>query len=163
MKKLTIILFTFLFILTSCSNPEDTKKIEELEKQVQENNLKEKEFIFNKNIECKNIKINYNDITQVSYTSNSVKKYSEVQDACIFYIEDRVADNYYIYNYFTNEQLYYEKCNTVKLCKTETTVNENGFATNYKIGENNCEEKKQKQINDNKECFNEMIIEFNKY
>lgn len=49
MKKILIIITT-IFLLTSCySNPEDTKRIEELEKQVKKN----------ENLESKNKTINY--------------------------------------------------------------------------------------------------------
>lgn len=103
MIKLTIILFAFLFILTSCSNPEDSKKIKELEKQVQENNLKEKEFIFNKNKEClelfdkkdtKNFTTDYSKINNTKDISQLIIKefvgqifYSKSLNTCLFTYE----------------------------------------------------------------------------
>lgn len=110
-----IILFTFLFILTSCSNLENTKKIEELESKIEQNN------IFNKNIECKTLENNVkNELKKFEWSNYTYEidnsSYSEKLNSCIysyhilFKNNDKTIINYKIINYFTWEDLESKQC-----------------------------------------------------
>ena len=87
MKKIIIWMVT-LFILTSCnSNSEDIKKIANLEKEIQENNIKEKEFIFKKKKECfdlcSKIYKDHNVENDLSYF-NPIFFYSKQNNSCYY-------------------------------------------------------------------------------
>jgi hypothetical protein len=147
MKKITIILFSMLFILSSCySNPDDLAKIKELEKTAQENTInltKIKELektvqentIFKKNIECKNLESNIkkelakydfedmiNEINDLWY---SAKLNSCIYSTSITYnVKGEILTNHRIINYFTWENLKYKQCKVIEMIKCQKEIKE---------------------------------------
>ena len=84
MKK-TILIIWILFLLTSCyPNTEDTKKIEELEKQVQEINILETKI----SVLQKLINENSDKIDENSYLENDLDDLKSKVDDNYYYIDD---------------------------------------------------------------------------
>lgn len=114
MKKIIFTLITLVFILSSCSNPEDLKKIEELEQEISEIKLNEKEFIFEKNKECSIYRDEIENKIDTLNWSNSIItiNYNQNRNSCIYYyfnLWDKY-NTYYIEDYFTWESLHYWYC-----------------------------------------------------
>ncbi len=127
MKKIISILIISIFTLSSCSNPEDLERIEELEKQiinlentiseiqlsVENNILTEKEYIFDKNKEC-GLLIDKMQIDRINEWWDNFKWinqifYSEKVNSCIYeatlYFQDTKNQFRYLFNFFTKEEI----------------------------------------------------------
>jgi len=123
--KHIIILILLLVILTSCSYKDESD-----DKLSQHNDM-----IFKKNIECKKFKRDLDNEVENSgidwiSVRNSNLQYGFVFNSCVylqrtfFTFEGEHMVNYHIYNYFTDERIYFVQCKIENMNTCDDDVND---------------------------------------